>query len=95
MVPACVPKLVKLGFEVVVEKGAGTLAGYGDDAYAAKGATPGSGAHAPGCDPVIALQLPALAAAAGGPRRQRYFGPFSCRSLGRTVRSGAVAGTAR
>ena len=49
MVPNVVPKLVKLGFKVVVEKGAGALAGYGDDAYAAKGATLGSGADAGVC----------------------------------------------
>src|SRR5271156_5875777 len=38
MVPAAVPTLVKGGFEVVVQAGAGNEAGYPDAAYAAKGA---------------------------------------------------------
>src|SRR2546427_1853767 len=38
LVPAVVPNLAKAGFEVVVEAGAGSAAGYPDAAYTAKGA---------------------------------------------------------
>ena len=38
LVPLVVPNLTKAGFEVVVESGAGTSAGYPDGEYAAKGA---------------------------------------------------------
>jgi H+-translocating NAD(P) transhydrogenase subunit alpha len=38
LVPVVVPNLTKAGFEVVVEAGAGTSAGYPDAEYAAKGA---------------------------------------------------------
>jgi H+-translocating NAD(P) transhydrogenase subunit alpha len=37
-VPEVVPKLMKLGFEVIVQAGAGEAASIGDDAYAAAGA---------------------------------------------------------
>ncbi|TAN59206.1 MAG: NAD(P)(+) transhydrogenase (Re/Si-specific) subunit alpha, partial [Magnetospirillum sp.] len=37
-VPDVVEKLIKLGFEVVVESGAGALANFADDAYVAAGA---------------------------------------------------------
>jgi NAD(P) transhydrogenase subunit alpha len=37
-VPEVVPKLAKLGFDVIVEAGAGEAASIGDDAYAAAGA---------------------------------------------------------
>ena len=38
LVPAAIPNLAKAGLEVLVEAGAGTLAGYPDADYAAKGA---------------------------------------------------------
>ena len=38
-VPEIVEKLIKLGFEVVVQSGAGEAANFGDDAYRAAGAT--------------------------------------------------------
>jgi NAD(P) transhydrogenase subunit alpha len=38
MVPAVLPALRKLGFDVLVERGAGREAGHGDDAYEAEGA---------------------------------------------------------
>ncbi|HET9248752.1 MAG TPA: NAD(P) transhydrogenase subunit alpha [Actinomycetota bacterium] len=42
IVPAVVPQLVKSGLEVVVERGAGTQAGFPDDAYASHGARLGT-----------------------------------------------------
>src|ERR1700730_7112460 len=38
LVPAAVPALIKAGFEVLVEAGAGIAAGYPDPDYLAKGA---------------------------------------------------------
>lgn len=38
LVPADVPKLAKAGIEMLVETGAGSAAGFGDEAYVAKGA---------------------------------------------------------
>jgi NAD(P) transhydrogenase subunit alpha len=38
IVPVSIPKLVKLGFEVVIEKGAGEKSGYTDKEYEEKGA---------------------------------------------------------
>ena len=38
LVPSAVPPLVKAGLEIAVEAGAGTAAGFPDDAYRAAGA---------------------------------------------------------
>ena len=38
IVPVSVPKLLKLGFEVIIEKGAGENSGYSDNEYEEKGA---------------------------------------------------------
>lgn len=38
LIPAHIPTLADLGMDVVVEKGAGVLAGYGDDEYSERGA---------------------------------------------------------
>ena len=45
-VPDVVERLVKLGFKVAVEAGAGSAANFGDDAYAAAGADVVQGAGA-------------------------------------------------
>jgi NAD(P) transhydrogenase subunit alpha len=42
LIPSSVPVLRKAGLEVIVEEGAGTAAGFTDDAYRAQGATIGS-----------------------------------------------------
>ena len=42
IVPVSVPKLTKLGFEVLVEKGAGQQSGYSDSEYEGKGAKVGT-----------------------------------------------------
>jgi NAD(P) transhydrogenase subunit alpha len=76
MVPNVVPKLAKLGFEVVVEKGAGAAAGYTDDAYAAKGATLGSAADVLGCELVIAINVPDWGAMAAGQMLACIADPF-------------------
>ncbi len=42
VVPASIPKLMKLGFDVIVEKGAGEKSGYADSEYEEKGAKTGA-----------------------------------------------------
>ena len=38
LVPLSIPKLAKLGFDIVIEKGAGENSGYSDSEYEEKGA---------------------------------------------------------
>ncbi len=76
MVPNVVPKLAKLGFEVIVEKDAGAAAGYDDKYYAAKGATLGSRADALGADLVISINVPDFDAMASGQMLACVADPF-------------------
>lgn len=59
-VPEVVPKLVKLGFGVIVQSGAGEAASIGDDAYAAAGATvvPDAASIWSGADIVFKVRAP-------------------------------------
>jgi NAD(P) transhydrogenase subunit alpha len=56
--PATVARLGTLGYDVVVEHGAGAGANFSDTAYAEAGATVGSAAEAWGSDVVIAVDAP-------------------------------------
>lgn len=56
--PATVSQLLALGYEVVVESGAGDAADYPDAAYADAGATVADGASALGCDIVAKVNAP-------------------------------------
>jgi NAD(P) transhydrogenase subunit alpha len=58
IVPDSVPKLAKLGLEVVVERGAGIASGFADTAYEQKGAKLGSAEEALACPLVLALHVP-------------------------------------
>src|SRR5688500_10264592 len=62
-VPDAVPKLAKLGFEVIVQAGAGEGASIADEAYAAAGARVVSDAAAvwSGADIVFKVRAPTLA----------------------------------
>ena len=42
LVPVSIPKLAKLGFDVVIEKNAGEKSGYSDSEYEEKGAKTGA-----------------------------------------------------
>jgi NAD(P) transhydrogenase subunit alpha len=66
--PETVKKLIGLGATVTVEAGAGASAAYGDDAYAAAGATiaPDEAAALVDADVVLKVQRP-LSAGEGGP----------------------------
>ena len=57
-VPEVVEKLIKLGFAVVVESGAGEAASVGDDAYRAAGAQVADRAAALGADIVFKVRAP-------------------------------------
>src|SRR3954453_6547007 len=56
--PTTVSKLLALGYEVVVEAGAGTAASFLDDAYAAAGATVGTADDAWQADVVLRVNAP-------------------------------------
>jgi len=58
-VPDVVPKLVRAGLEVVVERGAGEACGHKDADYEAKGAQVADGQTALGCEIVLAVHPPA------------------------------------
>ena len=53
IVPGSMKKLQKAGFEVIVEKGAGTAANYSDSEYTDAGASVGSRKDVMACDIVI------------------------------------------
>lgn len=59
--PATVGRLVELGYDVVVESGAGALAGITDDAYAAAGASVVAPDAAWGSDIVLKVNAPTAA----------------------------------
>ncbi len=67
LVPETVARLVKAGFEVAVESGAGVAAGFTDSAYAAAGATIQTDARAlfASADIVLKVQRPARREALG------------------------------
>lgn len=56
VIPSAVPGLVKAGLEVVVEEGAGTAAGFTDEAYRAQGATVASRRDAFAADIVLQVR---------------------------------------
>lgn len=58
--PATIRQLVGLGYDVVVESGAGTLSSFDDDAYAAAGATAGSAEQAWQADVVFRVNGPTV-----------------------------------
>ncbi|MGW5260898.1 Re/Si-specific NAD(P)(+) transhydrogenase subunit alpha [Microbispora sp. NPDC004025] len=57
--PATVPQLVSLGYEVIVESGAGRRSGFTDDAYARAGARIGDREETWGADVVLKVNAPA------------------------------------
>jgi NAD(P) transhydrogenase subunit alpha len=58
LVPSMVARLVKQGFEVIVESGAGSTAHFSDEAYTEAGARLGDSAAALGADLVTRVQPP-------------------------------------
>jgi len=60
IVPSSMKKLLKAGFEVVIETGAGKAANYHDSDYEAAGATIGSRSDALGCENIVCIRFPGL-----------------------------------
>ncbi|HEY0507981.1 MAG TPA: NAD(P)(+) transhydrogenase (Re/Si-specific) subunit alpha, partial [Blastococcus sp.] len=58
--PTTVTKLVALGYDVVVETGAGAASSFPDEAYAASGATVGTTDEAWQADVVLRVNAPAV-----------------------------------
>ena len=58
--PTTVAQLVQLGYQVVIETGAGAGSSFPDDAYAAAGATVGTTADAWEADVVLRVNAPAI-----------------------------------
>ncbi|WP_167148568.1 Re/Si-specific NAD(P)(+) transhydrogenase subunit alpha [Actinomyces sp. ZJ308] len=57
--PQTVERMIRLGYEVLVERGAGEGAQFPDDAYAAAGAELAGGARVWGCEVVVSASAPA------------------------------------
>ena len=58
IVPGSMKKLMKSGFEVVVQKGAGSSANHSDSEYADAGATIGSREEVLSCEILISIRIP-------------------------------------
>jgi len=58
IVPNSVPKLSKLGIDVIVESGAGSRSNYSDDEYTSKGAEVGSRNEALEADFLVSINMP-------------------------------------
>ena len=58
IVPVSIPKLAKLGFEVIIEKGAGEKSGYSDSEYEDKGAKTESLEEVMKCELIASIDVP-------------------------------------
>ena len=58
IVPNSVPKLSKLGIDVIVESGAGSRSNYSDDEYTSKGAKVGTSMEAMDADLLVSINMP-------------------------------------
>nr|AIF01406.1 NAD(P)(+) transhydrogenase (AB-specific), alpha subunit (pntA) [uncultured marine group II/III euryarchaeote KM3_147_B09] len=58
IVPVSIPKLMKLGFDVIIEKGAGEKSGYSDSEYEEKGAKIGNLESVMGAELVASIDIP-------------------------------------
>lgn len=76
IVPGSMKKLIKAGFEVLVEKGAGSKANYSDSQYEESGAKIVSRKEALGCNNVICINYPGLDGIAGGTNLTCVSDPF-------------------
>ena len=66
IVPGSLKKLKKLGFEVVVETGAGTISHNTDDDYETAGCTVSSREDAMSCEIVVSITMPDISNAKEG-----------------------------
>ncbi|AXE39321.1 Re/Si-specific NAD(P)(+) transhydrogenase subunit alpha [Acidipropionibacterium virtanenii] len=93
--PSTVPRLLKLGYEVVVEQGAGAGASFPDQAYQDAGAQLGDAARAWGADLVLAVNPPSdgeIAAMRPGAALVTFLAPRQDENLTRKLASAGVTG---
>lgn len=76
IVPASIPKLMKKGFEVIIQAGAGESANYLDSDYVDKGATVGTAAEALACELVISIRVPDFSSMKSGQMLACVSDPF-------------------
>jgi NAD(P) transhydrogenase subunit alpha len=76
IVPGSMKKLIKAGFEVLVEKGAGSKANYSDSQYEESGAKIVSRKEALGCNNVICINYPGLDGITSGTNLTCVSDPF-------------------
>ena len=94
IVPSSMKKLVKAGFEVIIESGAGRSANYHDSDYEAAGATIGSREDALSCPNIVCIRFPGVDGIAKGTNLACVSDPFrhpehvkSCMDAGITLLS--------
>ena len=76
IVPTSMKKLLKAGFEVVVESGAGKEANYSDEAYTDAGASIGTREEALACANLITIRFPGVDGLAEGTTLACVSDPF-------------------
>ena len=76
IVPTSMKKLLKAGFEVVIESGAGRLANYSDEEYTKAGATVGTREEALACANLITIRFPGVDGLAEGTTLACVSDPF-------------------
>ena len=76
IVPSCMKKLSRAGFEVYVEAGAGLAANYNDEDYEAAGAKIVSRKEALTCQNIVAIQFPGVKGIAEGTNLACVSDPF-------------------
>ena len=76
IVPGSMKKLIKAGFEVLVEKGAGTNANYSDSQYEDLGAKIVSREKVLGCENIICINYPGLDGISSGTNLTCVSDPF-------------------
>ena len=76
IVPTSMKKLLKAGFEVIIETGAGRLANYSDQAYTDAGATIGTREEALACANIITIRFPGVTGLAEGTTLACVSDPF-------------------
>ena len=74
--PMSMKKLLKAGFEVLIEKGAGASSNYADSAYEEAGAKVVSRSDALACDTIISIRYPGLDGISKGTRIACVADPF-------------------
>ena len=78
IVPNSIKKLAKIGFEVIVESGAGLKANHNDSEYSDLGANVGSREDAMACDIIVCINMPDISLIKEGKMLACVSDPFRC-----------------